>query len=140
MTAVVVVLQLGVLKAYQLDRLGAFLDQQDSAQRVGYDVNPAKYNLNQSKIAIGSGGLTGKGLFKGSQTNLAYVHEQSTDFVFTVVGEELGLFGSTLLIGVIGDLPGGRASTGATIILEKCTGKGAASVHANSKGMVILPE
>ncbi|MBA2609190.1 MAG: rod shape-determining protein RodA [Actinobacteria bacterium] len=101
-TAVVLVLQLGVLKAYQLDRLGAFLDQQDSAQRVGYDVNPAKYNLNQSKIAIGSGGITGKGLFKGTQTNLAYVPEQSTDFVFTVVGEELGLFGSTLLIGLFG--------------------------------------
>ena len=100
--ATLLVLQLGVLKTYQLDRLGAFLDQQDSAQRVAYDVNPAKYNLNQSKIAIGSGGLTGKGLFKGTQTNLAYVPEQSTDFVFTVVGEELGFVGSALLIGLFG--------------------------------------
>lgn len=101
-TAVVLVLQLGVLKQYQLDRLGAFLDQQSSAQRVAYSVNPAKYNLNQSKIAIGSGGITGKGLFKGTQTNLAYVPEQSTDFVFTVIGEELGLLGSGLLIGLFG--------------------------------------
>ncbi|MEY2468501.1 MAG: rod shape determining protein RodA [Actinomycetota bacterium] len=101
-TAVLVVLQLGVLKNYQLDRFGAFLDQQDSAQRLAYDVSPAKYNLNQSKIAIGSGGLTGKGLFKGSQTNLAYVPEQSTDFVFTVVGEELGFVGSAVLIGLFG--------------------------------------
>ncbi|MEY2418198.1 MAG: rod shape determining protein RodA, partial [Actinomycetota bacterium] len=97
-TAVVLVLQLGVLKQYQLDRFGAFLDQQDSAQRVAFNVNPAKYNLQQSKVAIGSGGITGKGLFKGTQTNLRYVPEQSTDFIFTVVGEELGLLGSGALI------------------------------------------
>jgi rod shape determining protein RodA len=85
---VVAVLQLGVLKHYQLDRLGAFLD----------NTNRSAYNLNQSKIAIGSGGVFGKGIFKGSQTNLSYVPEQSTDFIFTVVGEELGLFGSALLL------------------------------------------
>jgi rod shape determining protein RodA len=102
LTAVIVVLQLGVLKQYQLDRFGAFLDQQNGSQRVAYSVSPAKYNLNQSKIAIGSGGITGKGLFKGTQTNLAYVPEQSTDFVFTVVGEELGLLGSAALISLFG--------------------------------------
>jgi rod shape determining protein RodA len=102
LTAVVLVLQLGVLKQYQLDRFGAFLDQQDSSQRVAYNVSPAKYNLNQSKIAIGSGGITGKGLFQGTQTNLRYVPEQSTDFVFTVVGEELGLLGSSALILLFG--------------------------------------
>ncbi|MBV8692818.1 MAG: rod shape-determining protein RodA [Actinobacteria bacterium] len=85
---VVAVLQLGVLKHYQLDRLGAFLD----------NTNRSAYNLNQSKIAIGSGGVLGKGLFKGSQTNLSYVPEQNTDFIFTVVGEELGLVGSALLL------------------------------------------
>ncbi len=99
---IALVLQLGVLKTYQLDRFGAFLDQQDSAQRIGYDVSPAKYNLNQSKIAIGSGGLTGKGLFNGTQNNLGYVPEQSTDFVFTVVGEEFGFVGSAFLIGLFG--------------------------------------
>ena len=89
--AVVAVIQLGVLKQYQLDRLGAFLDPQGDTKR-------SAYNLNQSKIAIGSGGLTGKGLFKGTQTNLSYVPEQHTDFIFTVVGEELGLVGSALLL------------------------------------------
>ena len=102
LTAVVVVFQLGVLEKYQLDRFGAFLDQQDSSQSVGYAESPAKYNLDQSKIAIGSGGITGKGLFKGTQTNLAYVPEQATDFVFTVIGEETGLIGSGILIGLFG--------------------------------------
>ncbi len=88
----VAVVQLGVLKQYQLDRLGAFIDPTSDTQQ-------SAYNLNQSKIAIGSGGLTGKGLFLGTQTNLRYVPEQHTDFIFTVVGEELGLLGSgTLLI------------------------------------------
>ncbi len=85
------VIQLGVLKQYQLDRLGAFLDPASNTQR-------AAYNLNQSKIAIGSGGVAGKGLFLGTQTNLRYVPEQHTDFIFTVVGEELGLLGSATLL------------------------------------------
>lgn len=89
--AAVAVIQLGMLKQYQLDRLGAFLDPNSNTER-------AAYNLNQSKIAIGSGGLTGKGLFLGSQTNLRYVPEQHTDFIFTVVGEELGLLGSGTLL------------------------------------------
>ena len=54
----------------------------------------AAYNLEQSKIAIGSGGLTGKGLFKGTQTRLDNVPEQHTDFIFTAVGEELGFVGA----------------------------------------------
>ena len=64
----------------------------------------AAYNLNQSKIAIGSGSLMGKGLFLGSQTNLRFVPEQHTDFVFTVVGEELGLVGSATLLSLFGIL------------------------------------
>ena len=88
---VVAVLQLGVLKHYQLDRLGAFLDPAGDTHR-------SSYNLNQSKIAIGAGGVFGRGLYKGSQTNLSYVPEQNTDFIFTVVGEELGFVGSALLL------------------------------------------
>ena len=88
---VVGVFQLGVVKQYQLDRLGAFLDP-------AHDQRQSAYNLHQSTIAIGSGGLRGKGLFKGSQTNLSYVPEQRTDFIFTVVGEELGLLGSAVLL------------------------------------------
>ena len=87
------VFQLGVLQQYQLDRLGAFLEPTADAQG-------STWNLSQSKIAIGSGGLTGKGLFQGTQTKLAYVPEQHTDFVFTVVGEELGLAGAGAVLGL----------------------------------------
>jgi rod shape determining protein RodA len=92
---VVAVIQLGILKEYQLDRLGAFLDPAADTQR-------SSYNLNQSKIAIGAGGLTGRGLFEGTQTNLSYVPEQHTDFIFTVVGEEFGLVGGAILLVVFG--------------------------------------
>ena len=88
---IVAVLQLGLLQQYQQERLTAFLDPTEDTQR-------STYNLNQSKIAIANGGVTGRGLFKGSQTNLSYVPEQHTDFVFTVVGEELGLAGSATLL------------------------------------------
>lgn len=91
----VAVVQLGILKQYQLDRLGAFLDPASNTQQ-------AAYNLNQSKIAIGSGELLGRGLFSGSQTNLRFVPEQHTDFIFTVVGEELGLAGSVTLLALLG--------------------------------------
>ena len=89
--AMVLVVQLGVLKQYQLDRLTSFLDPENDTQR-------SAYNLDQSKTAIGSGGVFGKGLFKGSQTNLSYVPEQRTDFIFTAVGEQLGFAGSALLL------------------------------------------
>lgn len=93
--AVVSVIQVGVLKQYQLDRLGAFIQPDQDTQR-------SAYNLNQSQIAIGSGGLTGKGLGQGPQTNLSYVPEQHTDFIFTVVGEELGFAGSSVLLVLFG--------------------------------------
>jgi rod shape determining protein RodA len=89
--AVVLVVQLGVLKQYQLDRLTSFLDPKADTAR-------SAYNLDQSKNAIGSGGFTGKGLFHGSQTNLSYVPEQHTDFIFTAVGEQFGFLGSALLL------------------------------------------
>jgi rod shape determining protein RodA len=78
-----------------VDRLTAFLDQQGDAQG-------STYNLQQSKIAISHGGLTGQGLGRGTQTNLSYVPAQYTDFVFTVVGEELGFVGSALLLLLFG--------------------------------------
>ncbi len=83
--------QLEVVADYQKERLTAFLDPTGDTQR-------SSYNLNQSKIAIGAGGLTGAGLFQGSQTNLAFVPEQPTDFIFTVVGEELGFVGAATLL------------------------------------------
>lgn len=56
------------------------------------------YNVNQAKIAIGSGGLTGKGFLNGTQTKLKYVPEQHTDFIFCTIGEEEGFVGSTITI------------------------------------------
>lgn len=87
----VVVLQLGLLSRYQVDRLTVFLNPSSSVQGAGY-------NVDQSTLTIGSGGLTGKGLFHGTQTQLSYVPEQQTDFIFTVVGEELGFLGGALLL------------------------------------------
>ena len=83
--------QFGVLKDYQVARLTAFLDSDTDPQRAGF-------NLTQSKIAIGSGGLSGKGFGQGSQTNLAYVPHQHTDFIFTAVGEEQGFMGALVVL------------------------------------------
>ncbi len=94
-TGIVLVLELGVLKTYQEERLAAFLDPQEDVQRTAY-------NLNQSKTAIANGGLGGKGLFQGTQTNLSYVPEQHTDFIFTAVGEELGFVGAATLLAMFG--------------------------------------
>ncbi|MHB8189393.1 MAG: rod shape-determining protein RodA [Ferrimicrobium sp.] len=88
---VVGVVHFGVLKHYQLLRLLSFIHPNSGLQSTGY-------NLAQSKIAIGSGGMTGAGLFRGSQTNLAYVPAQQTDFIFTAVGEQLGFVGSSLIL------------------------------------------
>ncbi len=84
----------GFLKAYQVDRFLAFTDP---------DLDPrgAGYNVEQARIAIGNGGLFGQGLFGGSQTQSGFVPEQHTDFVFTVAGEELGLVGAGLVIGLL---------------------------------------
>ena len=58
------------------------------------------YNINQSKIAIGSGGLLGKGFLQGTQTKFNFVPEQSTDFIFCTVGEEWGFLGTTVVLGL----------------------------------------
>jgi rod shape determining protein RodA len=91
--AVIGVVNLGVLKDYQYKRLTSFLEPEADTDR-------SAYNLAQSKTAIGSGGIAGKGLFRGTQTNLSYVPEQHTDFIFTAVGEQLGLAGSGALLAV----------------------------------------
>lgn len=62
------------------------------------DPRDAGYNVNQSKIAIGSGGVTGKGFLKGTQTKLKYVPEQHTDFIFCTIGEEEGFIGTTAVV------------------------------------------
>ena len=62
------------------------------------DLAGAGYNVNQSKIAIGSGGLVGKGFLRGTQTKLKYVPEQDTDFIFCTIGEEQGFVGSSVVL------------------------------------------
>ena len=96
------VVQLGVLKSYQKDRLTAFVNSPDTPTPgpTSPKVQSSQYNLLQSKITISNGGITGKGIGKGTQTNLAYVPEQRTDFIFTAVGEQVGLVGSALLLGL----------------------------------------
>jgi rod shape determining protein RodA len=87
--------QLGVLNDYQVDRFAAFANPELDPRGVGY-------NTNQARIAIGSGGLTGKGLFQGTQTSGRFIPEQQTDFIFTVAGEELGLVGGSALLALLG--------------------------------------
>ncbi|AVH97516.1 MULTISPECIES: rod shape-determining protein RodA [Streptomyces] len=91
----VLVTALGMLDEYQINRFAAFANP---------DLDPAGvgYNTNQARIAIGSGGLYGAGLFKGHQTSGQFVPEQQTDFIFTVAGEELGFVGAGLILVLLG--------------------------------------
>jgi rod shape determining protein RodA len=82
-----------LIKQYQIDRLLVFVDDSRDSKGAGY-------NLEQSKIAIGSGQLTGSGLRSGSQSNLRFLPEQHTDFIFAVTGEELGFLGGVVLLGL----------------------------------------
>ncbi|GAA2257688.1 MULTISPECIES: rod shape-determining protein RodA [Kitasatospora] len=91
----IAVWQLGILSKYQIDRFAAFANPALDPSGVGY-------NTAQARIAIGSGGLTGMGLFHGTQTIGQFVPEQQTDFVFSVAGEELGFVGGIALIGLLG--------------------------------------
>ncbi|MFB3909227.1 MAG: rod shape-determining protein RodA [Candidatus Eisenbacteria bacterium] len=81
----------GHLEPYQKARLTTFLDP-------GQDPGGAGYQLLQSKIAVGSGGMWGKGFLKGSQKALAFLPQQHTDFIFSVVGEEFGFLGSLAVL------------------------------------------
>ena len=88
-------IQGGVLEQYQIARFTAFTDPTANLGSTGY-------NTNQARIAIGSGGVTGKGLFAGTQTTGRFIPEQQTDFVFTVAGEEFGLVGAGAVICLLG--------------------------------------
>lgn len=80
-----------ILQPHQRTRINVILGLEDDPKGAGY-------NVNQSLIAIGSGGLTGKGFMKGTQTKLKYVPEQDTDFIFCTVGEEQGFKGSVFVL------------------------------------------
>ena len=90
--AVVALFQLDMVDAYQRDRLTEF------ARDGTGEVTGAGFQASQAKTAIGAGGLFGAGLYDGTQTKLGFVPEQQTDFIFTVVGEELGFVGSATLL------------------------------------------
>jgi rod shape determining protein RodA len=81
------------LHDYQKQRIIVFLDP-------GRDPQGAGYQIIQSKVAIGSGGIAGKGYLEGSQTKLAFLPHQHTDFVFSVLGEEFGMLGGLVLLGL----------------------------------------
>ncbi len=91
-------LYLDLLKRYQVDRFISFLNQNSTNPNLAALI----YEVNNAKSAIGSGGLHGAGLFHGLQTVLGYVPEQRTDFIFTAIGEQLGFFGSVLIIALLG--------------------------------------
>jgi rod shape determining protein RodA len=88
---VIGVFQFNLIEDYQKARLTQFASPGGDAAGTGY-------NVEQSKTAIGAGGIMGAGLFQGTQTKLRYVPEQQSDFIFTVVGEELGFAGCATLL------------------------------------------
>jgi len=88
---IIVTWQQGWLADWQIDRIQVLFNSSIDPQGIGY-------NLRQSKMAVGSGQLFGRGLFQGTQTNFEYVPEQETDFIFTAVGEQLGFVGAILVL------------------------------------------
>jgi rod shape determining protein RodA len=92
-TVVLIVLafQLNVIKSYQLERLKAFADP-------GVGSQTTNYNRTQALIAVSSGGVLGRGYLHGTQTQLDFVPEQHTDFIFTVAGEEFGFLGTAIVL------------------------------------------
>lgn len=90
--AIVLAWQLDLVEDYQIARVGAFLDAGAG------DPQGAGYNGTQAQIAVGSGGLTGRGLQRGQQSALGFVPENHTDFIFTVVGEETGFVGAMFVL------------------------------------------
>ena len=85
----------GLLHKYQIDRLTSFISPNGGSQA-------ATYNVAQAKEAIAHGGMFGQGLGHGALTNLAYVPEQQTDFIFSAVGEQVGFVGASVLLGIYG--------------------------------------
>jgi rod shape determining protein RodA len=81
---------IGLVTDYQRERIALWLDPERDPQGAGF-------NILQGRISIGSGGFWGKGLTEGSQTQLDYLRTETTDYVFSVLGEELGFFGAMLL-------------------------------------------
>jgi len=92
-TSLVGAYQLGILRDYQLARLAQFV-------QAGQGGDADTYNVDQALAAVGAGQVSGQGLLQGTQTQLGFVPENHTDFIFTVLGEELGFLGAVLLLGL----------------------------------------
>ncbi len=86
----------GRLETYQVSRLTVFLTEESDSD--SDQIKRVRYQVDQAQVAIGNGGMTGRGLFNGTQTRSDQVPEQQTDFIFTVVGEELGFAGAAALL------------------------------------------
>ncbi len=84
---------LKIFKPYMWNRILVMISPE-------FDKSGAGYNIIQSKIAIGSGGFLGKGLFRGTQNILGFLPEKNTDFIFSIIGEELGFIGSSLIVAI----------------------------------------
>ena len=95
--AMLALVALGILDEYQINRLLTFIDP-------GRDPLVSGYNLIQVKLAIGTGGLTGWGLFDGPQTNGRFIPSQQTDFIYATAGEAFGFVGGVIIIGLLGIL------------------------------------
>ena len=95
-----VAVEAGLLHSFQIARLTTFLNP--GAKSSNPYVKSAIFNLQEAKDAIGSGGLFGSGIGHGAQTNLGYVPEQQTDFIFTAVGEQLGFVGAVGVLSLLG--------------------------------------
>jgi len=91
--ALLLAVELGILHDYQVERLTGFLNPGEQTLSINY-------NQNQSQIAIANGGMFGRGIGEGSQTNLSFVPSQSTDFIFTAIAEQLGFVGGSIVIGL----------------------------------------
>ncbi len=91
---VLVALNVGLLQQYQIERFTSFISPNAPEKYT--------YNVAQAKEAIAHGGFFGRGLFHGALTNLAYVPEQQTDFIFSAVGEQVGFVGAAVLLGIYG--------------------------------------
>jgi rod shape determining protein RodA len=94
LAGIVVAFYLDLVQRYAIDRFAAFLHQNSTSPQWAQYI----YNVDNAKNAIGSGGFSGAGLFNGLQTNLGYVPENHTDFIFTGIGEQLGFRGSILIL------------------------------------------
>lgn len=101
-TVITMIFTSDVLADYQKDRLTVFVLDDEAVEELGADAIRVAYNAEQSQIAIGNGGITGQGLFNGSQTSSNLVPEQQTDFIFSVAGEELGFAGAATLLALFG--------------------------------------